>query len=252
MDTSETILYFGLVAVILILLLFLFIFYKGSSWVQKNFLREHNGRMEAEVLSMERERKRVAADLHDETGGIIYDLLRKAEEIEPKDIKSEMLLADLRLKIREMDESVQDIAEGLLPTNLKQYGLNAAITELARQRTGISGLDITLELKETEDMEEERLLHIYRAIQECVSNSIKHSKATRLHISTDSKYGNMVVTVTDNGIGFDAEKPEEQSKGLGLHTIFNRIRFLGGEVYLNSREGCEWLFFIPITIATIK
>ena len=144
-----------------------------------------------------------------------------------------------------MDESVQDITDGLMPMNLKQYGINNALRDLVMQRQGTAGIRITID-DEAVILEESRSLHVYRIIQECVNNAIKHSQATQLNISLHIKQGNIVLGVRDDGTGFKTEAGRGRKPGLGLDTIYNRIRFLKGELFLNSMNGCEWIFFVPI------
>jgi signal transduction histidine kinase len=246
MDSGETILYFSIVMGITILLIFLAIFFKGGIRVQRAFLREHTSRIKAEVESMERERERIAADLHDETGGMLYDLLRKSEQIEPKDERSRELLADLRRAIGQVDESVRGIAENAVSMELKLHGIGYAIQDLVRRRQGTNGINILLEQADIPLLKNDRWLHLYMVSNECINNAIKHSGAKKIEISIRYDAGNIILSVKDDGTGFDARLITLKQPGLGFETIYNRVRFLGGEVYLNSLEGCEWIFWIPV------
>jgi two-component system, NarL family, sensor kinase len=246
MDSGETVLYYSIVIVIMTLLVFLAIFFRGGIKVQKELLREHTGRIKAEVESVERERERIAADLHDETGGMLYDLLRKSEQIEPKDGRSRELLADLRKAIGQVDESVRGIAENTISNELQLHGIGYALQELVRRRQGANGINILLEQEEIPILTNERWLHVYRLSNECINNAIKHSGAKKIEINIRHNAGNIILSVKDDGKGFDAGSANLKKSGHGLNTIYSRVRLLGGEAYLNSLGGCEWIFWIPV------
>lgn len=246
MDSGETVLYFSIVIVIMMLLVFLAIFFKGGIKVQKELLREHTGRIKAEVESVERERERIAADLHDETGGMLYDLLRKSEQIEPKDERSRELLADLRKAIGQVDESVRGIAENTISKELKLHGIGFALQELVRRRQGANGINIILEQADIPILKNERWTQLYRLSNECINNAIKHSGAKKIEISIRHKAGNIILSIKDDGKGFDTGSVTLKKSGYGLDTIYSRVRSLGGEFYLNSLGGCEWIFWIPV------
>jgi signal transduction histidine kinase len=88
---------------------------------------------------------------------------------------------------------------------------------------------------------------VYRIIQECISNVIKHADATKLDISLIQENDFLHGTIEDNGIGFDSEKGTPVS-GLGFENIRTRILFLKGELDISSQPGKGTLiaFHIPI------
>ncbi|RYY19351.1 MAG: hypothetical protein EOO04_22200 [Chitinophagaceae bacterium] len=246
MDNTEIFLYFSILGIIVLLIGLLFIFYKGSCWVQQKFIKEHTGRIQAEVLSTERERQRVAADLHDETGGIIYDLIRKTELIQGKDAASTLLLNGIKARLKELDESVQEVTEGLMPLHLKRDGINTAIRNLVTHYQGVNGINIRLYEIALPKLKAESILHVYRIVQETINNAIRHSQASALIIMQRMEYGDIVISVADNGVGFNPEKAVVSNRKFGLETIRNRLLILGGRLRLNSHRCCEWIFYIPI------
>jgi two-component system sensor histidine kinase DegS len=89
-------------------------------------------------------------------------------------------------------------------------------------------------------------LYIFRIIQECLSNIIRHSKATDYTIQLSYSEDTIKIFITDNGIGFDTEKVKKDSK-FGLLNISERIKALNGKMKINSsNEGTFILFEIPV------
>ncbi|MEQ1843267.1 MAG: ATP-binding protein, partial [Verrucomicrobiales bacterium] len=122
---------------------------------------------------------------------------------------------------------------------LSRHGLFAALAELARQTAKLSGTECKLiqsgELPERGGSYE---IHTYRIVQECISNAIRHGKASLITIEATAKGPFLAVTVTDNGVGFEfpVGKP-----GMGLHLMEYRARLIGGglEVEKPFEGGCR-------------
>ncbi|RYY65361.1 MAG: hypothetical protein EOO13_17315 [Chitinophagaceae bacterium] len=246
MDPYETNLYYQIVLIVSALLLFLFIFFRGSIVVQQSFLKVHGEKMMVEVLSTERERKRVAEDLHDETGGIIYSLLRKAESVVPKDAASSGILEDIRKDIGLLDESIQDVSSGLVPAQLQNEGLGYAIQDLVMRRDGEAGICIDYLADDLPVIDHVTSLHLYRVVKEIVHNCIKHSSATSLTIRLSHSENMLTLQLTDDGIGFDLTNKPRTKNGLGMGSIYNRIASIKGTLYLDSENGCNWIISVPL------
>ncbi len=190
------------------------------------------------ILSQEKERKRIAQDLHDEVGAMLSVIKlnlslfeRKAENPKTREfaVETKTYLDDVILQVRR-------ISRALMPPSLEKLGLAVAVEELSAwiNKSGIikiqlwkSGQIIRLENKKE--------LAIFRIIQEILNNAIKHSNASRILLKMH--YGAMIfaVSVNDNGKGFEPEKMVKT--GLGLKNLESRTQLLNARMKINSAPG---------------
>ena len=94
-------------------------------------------------------------------------------------------------------------------------------------------------------IESSRALQVYRIVQELLNNSIKHSKGKEILVQLSLKEPDLEIIVEDDGIGY---LPEAINKGMGLENIKSRIKYLKGELSINSRpnEGTSTLIQVPV------
>ena len=141
--------------------------------------------------------------------------------------------------IRLVDEScreVRNVSHMMMPNALLKNNLAAAIHEFV-DRLDKKKLDVhvyTEGLDERIDSNTELVL--YRVLQECVHNVIKHAEATTLDITITRDQDGIEATVEDNGKGFDTTR-KEQFHGMGLKNIITRIEYLKGTVDFDSAPG---------------
>jgi len=190
----------------------------------------------------EDERLRIARDLHDDTAQRLAALLVRLRVARGADGEArERLLEALHGEILETADAVRRIARGLRPPSLDEVGFEAAIRTLARSIREAHGLRV--EVETDPDMEETPLrpdaeLALYRIVQEALSNVVRHAGATRVRVFLERSDERMVVTIEDDGRGFE---PREQSdpggRGLGLLGMAERARYLGGRVRIESASG---------------
>jgi len=133
-------------------------------------------------------------------------------------------------------QKVRSISHNLHSGILKELGLNQALQSFTNKLNQVGGLEIHTELDENYNSKHpESDLSIYRIIQELFNNIIKHSKATRLKITSHIKNNILIFGIRHNGKGLtqdEFEKLRYEGKGLGLKTIQNRIILLKGKLIL--------------------
>jgi signal transduction histidine kinase len=97
-------------------------------------------------------------------------------------------------------------------------------------------------------LQEEKQVHLFRIIQELVHNAIKHSGASHMAMRMEFKESTLVLTVEDNGKGFNSNQVFKQSTGLGLRNISSRVELLGGQIFLDSvpEKGTKYIIDIPV------
>jgi two-component system, NarL family, sensor kinase len=199
----------------------------------------------------ERERKRIAADLHDGVGQTIMalkmNLLGINDHIEFKNPKAKEIFEKAVDLANESAKEVRTISHQMMPNALIKSGLASAIREFL-QNIDLQNLKINLEVNNlSEPLEPTTEKVLYRVIQELVNNVIKHAKANILNISIDKNDAFILAKIEDNGQGFNSEKPDFE--GIGLKNIKDRISFLKGDIKIESRKnlGTKVLISIPIS-----
>ena len=139
-------------------------------------------------------------------------------------------------------EEIRKLTRGLITDIIKHLGLREGIENLCRDMMEITGLDITLELAGfAEESESDKFkLNIFRIVQEQLNNIIKHAAAGKVHISLTQQKKNSILSITDNGIGFDTT---ENKTGIGLENIQSRAgQFNGTARFISTPgEGCSLL-----------
>ena len=187
------------------------------------------------VEGQELERRRLARELHDETGQALTSILLglKALEERSKDPASRAATEELRELVVSTLRDVRRLAVELRPSALDDFGLVAALERLAEsfaEQTGIS-VDFQTALAD-ERLPEEVETALYRIVQESLTNVVKHAQARRVSILLARKDGAVKAVVEDDGQGFD---PAEQTdEGYGLMGMRERLALLGGRLEVES------------------
>jgi PAS domain S-box-containing protein len=209
--------------------------------------------------TQERERKRIAYELHDELGQSLMTLKLMAGSIEKgkslKQIKD--TCRQMRAYLNEAVENVRLLSRELSPRNLENFGLVIALNRLINDFAKLHHLEqLHAEIDEINDLfSMEAQLNLYRIIQECLTNIAKHAQATQLSLIVKRHEESVTFQVEDNGKGFGIGQvlSSETSKGgIGLASMDERARMLGGSLEIRSQEGQGTLisFTIPITSDT--
>lgn len=186
----------------------------------------------ATIETQEKERRRIARDLHDEISSKLNvislntDMLIN-ESLNDNDIK--LLLNRIKNATERTSENARRIAHDLLPPVLEKFGLCQALTELVGSLNNEQfAINFRCDWDET-NMSLENQLHIYRIVQELFNNSIKYSKANKIDLLLDNLPHKKMI-YRDNGIGFQ----ESTSVGLGTSNIDSRISILQGTMSLET------------------
>lgn len=183
---------------------------------------------EALIFSQEAERTRIAKELHDSVGQKLTLIKRKAQMGDLDEI-TDMTNSAL--------EEVRSISRGLYPVVLKQLGLTESLKQLISDVDESSSIFFTSELDLIDVyFSEKESLNFYRFMQESVTNILKHAEATSVAIKIKKLPQKIIIKIKDNGIGFDPIQARRK-QSMGLKTIAERIRILGGAISVNSKPG---------------
>lgn len=193
---------------------------------------------ESILKGQEKERERIAQDLHDRLGGTLAALklaMRKPENIVQDD--------DLAIIDNAVNE-VRSIAHNLSTGLVHKYGLNEAVNQLFRTLENSKGIKFTLFLhQDIGSLGQTVGIELYRIVQELVSNTLKHAKATEVNLQTNFVDGIFNMIYEDNGVGFDTN---EVKGGIGLENIRNRVAKIGGEFNIDAAKGRGSIFIVEL------
>jgi len=191
------------------------------------------------VSAQELERRRLARELHDETGQALTSILLGLRGLE--DVHDEAALkatvAEVRDLVRSTLQDVRRLAVELRPKALDDFGLVAALerlTENFAEQTGMS-TEFVPNLPGDGRFLPEVETALYRLVQESLTNIVKHAHAKSVSILLTQKPGSVSVVVEDDGVGF--EPGRETGDGIGLLGMRERVGLFGGRLILESRPG---------------
>ena len=199
------------------------------------------------MIGQERERKRIAAELHDGLGQALTLIKLTIEDalihIHRNNIaEATELLDTAALRIRESIGDMRRICSELRPALLDRLGLAAALDALCkRMAQGAGHLAVRFDCRvEDEEVPDSLKADIFRIPQEAMSNAVKHGAATEIRLCLRRIETGILLTIQDNGIGFDTQPlfsdPVSQS-GLGLIGMQQRVELGGGSFFIQSSVG---------------
>jgi two-component system sensor histidine kinase DegS len=207
--------------------------------------------VEMMVQAQEAERQRLARQMHDGPAQALSNFILQTEiamrlfDLDTEKARDE--LNNLKMSATKTFQKVRDFIFDLRPMMLDDLGLMPTLKRYIEAYKDQPSMDVRLSITGTERRLESYLeVMVFRAIQELLTNAIRHSQATQVKVQVDMAENNVRVTVDDNGKGFDVETLDEKSN-LGLKVIRDRVEMLGGymEVDSVSGQGTRVTFQLP-------
>jgi signal transduction histidine kinase len=197
----------------------------------------------------DRERKRLAEILHDDLQQLLAAakfhvgiLSRRAG----RDGKSQEMVGQVEAMLVEAIEKSRSLSHELSPPGLFKSDLRETFEWLARQVQTKHGLTVCLDTRERIELPSEALRAIlYKAAQEMLFNVVKHAKVTKATLRLRHRGGQVWLSVSDRGLGFDPKEPGHTG-GFGLLSIRERVKLLGGHMKVRSAKGKGSIFIITI------
>jgi len=188
--------------------------------------------------AQEAERARIAADLHDGIGHLLGAIKLTTSVLHGRDESEQGILERSRGMIDDAAREVRQVSHRLMPRSLEELGLVPALCELAERISGATVKVSVVSDCEEHSVDEQTRIALYRITQEVLNNMLKHAEASDIKISLERNMNDLVMTLADNGKGFDTASIEE-STGLGWRNIRSRVELVGGrlEVYSSKAEG---------------
>jgi signal transduction histidine kinase len=202
------------------------------------------------IESQEQERKRVAAELHDSLGQSLQIIkgrtqLALRQPVNPA--QSIQQFQEIAETTSRAIEEVRAISHALRPAELDQLGLTKAIEWMVENISGTSSTRFACEMDDLDGLlSPEMEINLYRIVQEGLNNVLKHAEATEVILELKRESDRVRFSLLDNGRGFQTD--QKPSTGLGLESIAERAKVLGGQLELQSaaRKGTRLTVLLPI------
>lgn len=212
----------ALITITLILVVVYNRYYRAIRKQQAQFSRQL-------ITNTEEERSRIAKDLHDDIGqslSILKSKFTNKNQFENSDIISK--------EIERVIDQTRQISRNLFPSYLEKIGLKRAIAGLAETVQNSNHIECSYEVAdEVEKIPSESATHVFRIIQECLNNTIKHSQASALKIAIAHSNNDFILTYMDNG---NWKKATIKEQGVGLLSIKERAKIIGGNLQIDENE----------------
>lgn len=249
MHTTEEQFYTAVVVAVVALGVIIIVFIATMIRHQRRNARLNKMKIRTEINMLEKERKRIATDLHDELGPILSAVRIQINHLSLDKPADKKIVEFANKHIDDILAKTREISYNLLPNTLVRKGLVKAVQEyISKLREthkliiDFIGADIELPI--------ETSINIYRIIQEIIHNTIKHADAVKLIITLQKNGNKLVLMTSDDGAGFDYEKRVESSEGLGLISLQSRAEVLNAKFNFRSIPGygTQYVIEIPLTV----
>lgn len=244
--------------ILFFMLLSTIIYFRNRKKKAEAKIREQKAMVETILNTEEKERSRIAKDLHD---GIVQDLAAiklglTATLQQASSLSLQQQLNGLLGNIDATTKEVREIAYQMMPLGLKELGLLQALTELFNRSFDNSNITFELNTFGLRQAQPDGLEHlerfpekieqtVYRICQELIQNTLKHSGANQVSLLLQLRNGTLQLTYEDNGTGFDASGIK---KGIGLNSIASRVEMLKGSFEIDTFSSSGTTVFVRIPV----
>lgn len=196
--------------------------------------------------AQEKERQRIARDLHDTSLQNLTHLIHKVElsslYIDEDPVKAKLELATIEKGIRKVIEEIRNSIFDLRPMSVDDLGMKETIEKLITVLNQDRQFRIEADIDEVAVTQSDPATYVlfismYRLVQECVQNAIKHSGGNEIIVKLKDCGSTYRIIVQDNGSGFDLEEASRKERHFGLSVIKERVLFLGGKLSIDANDG---------------
>jgi two-component system NarL family sensor kinase len=204
--------------------------------------RERRVLLERALDASDLERRRIAASVHDgpvqSLAGVAFSLGAAGESVGRDPEGQRSTIRDAAARTRETIRDLRTMLVELHPPSLHRAGLAAAISDLLA-RAEAAGVDANCRIDGAEDLADETEEVLFRAAREAIQNVLKHAGASHVDVQVERHDGTAVLTVADDGAGFDPDAPPsgDGDGHLGLRLVAEAVAEAGGRLQVDSRRG---------------
>jgi len=202
------------------------------------------------IETEEKERQRLASDIHDEVGPLLSSLKMYIEMLNQNADKQDFIKNKLQELVKETITNVREVSNALSPNVLIEYGLVSAINSYINTQKEIIKIQFESILKDIRFGIKIETVY-YRILKELVNNTLKHARAKKITVQLLYENKSLILRYKDDGIGLNTKKLKElKPEGLGLNNIKNRIKTIHGTYMINSNkdEGFQFELITQVNI----
>jgi len=248
MDPAEKEYFNAVLIVVIVVGIILLYFVITAIRYQRRSLRLHKEKIQAEIDTLENERKRIASDLHDELGPLLSAVKLQINNLETTETNDMQLIEKSSRHIDVIIKKLREISNDLMPNTLLRKGLKKAIEEFISNSQEDYKLPVKFICEQELQLDQNREINLYRIVQEVVHNTVKHAKASMLIIKISIQDNRLFLMTADNGVGFDYFLKIRDNMGLGLRNLQSRTEVMGGEFTCISEPGKGVAYTIEIPV----
>lgn len=251
--------YYTLAALIVALLIvaLLFIRSRHKKRLHEQQLKSIHQQRELQLLQAlmqgeEKERSRIAKDLHDGVAGMLAAVKMHFSSIPGADDLSQVEGYQQGMKLlNEATHEIRKTSHNLMPEVLLQHGLDEALRRYCNSVNNTKVLQIQYDSwGEIDRFSDSFELSVYRIVQELINNIIKHSKATQAIVQLSQQHDVLSISIEDNGVGFSNN--ETVKDGMGLRSLQSRIKAMNGKLEVESSQQSGVSAYLEFEIAELK
>jgi two-component system, NarL family, sensor kinase len=245
MGTYETSIYTAVLTTALVLGCIIIYFAVSVFKQQRKYINLQRKYFLDEVNLLEKEKMRIAHDLHDEVGPLLGLSKSHIQQLKPKEESEALHIQKVTEHLDKVMERMGQIAINITPGSLFKKGLRFSIEQFLNDLSEAYGVQIVFKYDVDSTVDLNKSLHIYRILQEIAHNTVKHSGAQKLEVQLKERRERLYLFCHDNGKGFSSERNEE---GHGTGSIRNRCEILYGKMRFssNAKTGTEYFFEFPL------
>lgn len=246
MYSKETGIYLSILVAFIVFAFLVIFFVITIVGYQRRMRKIRVQKITSDTNMLEKERARIAADLHDDLGGLVASVKLMLQGIRMKQPSTSNLTVEAEQQIDQIMNKLRAVSYNLTPMVLQRKGLTAALEELIMKLNCNSQMKIHSSI-DVRDVKKESEIHIFRMIQEILNNAIKHSHATEVRLELKNLQNKIQLYVQDNGIGFNKQKIAKHATGIGLQNILSRADILKARMTLTTEKnkGVRFIINIP-------
>lgn len=244
-EIVAAVIYVILAFVLISIAILIFVYYSGKKVMraklqQKQLEIDYEKNLsQATILLQEKERSRIAKELHDGVNAQVNLISLNANALKEMELttqEKEELLDRLIAQCGNITGSIRRVIHDLLPPVLEKFGLVRAIEELCYELNAAGKTEVRFSANvQPEGLDHMHSLYVYRIIQELTNNSIIHGNAQHITIEFEQEAHRYLCLYTDDGTGFDLEEALKRS-GLGLKNIKSRLTHLQSDLLVVQNE----------------
>lgn len=189
--------------------------------------------VEAEIRATEREQKRIAQDLHDDTGASLTSLRFHIAQLDDSPQKTA-----INKTLSETTYKVRNVCNELLPYTLEELGLSDSLSYMSKRLNDTVEVDVNFVLifdDKTVILGQNEELAMYRIVQELLSNIVKYAQASYIDILLTMENNLMKLEIVDDGTGF-IPMAKDYPDSFGLQNIVSRLRYINGSMVRSKRR----------------